>query len=842
MVVACFSLQAVAAEIYVAVDGSDANAGTKDKPLASVAMALRKARDLRRLKDPSIANGIRIIVGEGTYYFTETLFIRPEDSGTGTSPTIIEAADGASPVFSGGSQVFKWTKPNPNLRQHVEGLPSVAQGKIWAASLMKPWLTYSYDHNFRQLWVNGRKAIRARFPNGDSMHRILSWNHEDESCTVPFQNDSIWHGAGFAPTEMVIHQWWAIANLRVRAVEYSPDKTVVRFFQPESRIQSEHPWPAPWISKETGNSAFYLTNFIGFLDQPGEWHFDVKEQMLYYYPLSGEERDNTSVVFPELETIVKIEGTIDRPVSHIYFKGISFQHTGWLRPSQQGHVPHQTGMFMLDAYKLKKPGTPDKASLENQAWVGRPPAAVEASFTYKTGFENCSFMHLASTGLDYTRGNKYDVIKGNLFKDIGGSGILIGVFSDEATEVHIPYVPADAREITSHTQISNNLITDVTNEDWGCVGIGAGYVQDVNIEHNELCELSYTGISVGWGWTRSKNAMKNNRIRANKIHHYAKHMYDVAGIYTLSAQPGTIISENYIDSIYVAPYAHIPSHWFYLYTDEGTSYVTVKDNWCPSEKFLQNANGPGNTWTNNGPQVSNNIKNVAGLQKAYQHLSKEKTYAASWPINSFNAFAAVNKPLIIEVVINPVNEARLVSIFKSENAPIELSKWNNHFVAFGNVKDTAKLKGRIKAQFPDAVVRIYSDMFYTFDQSNCKPGKKVAEWSNITLTANLVNNADLQKEYLDYHKTQFQQWPEVSGGFCNANFQQLLLFKNGRQLMLVISIPKGKTLDELNPKTTENNPRVNDWNKLMSKYQEGIKGTRPGETWVFLQPITEKSK
>jgi hypothetical protein len=63
------------------------------------------------------------------------------------------------------------------------------------------------------------------------------------------------------------------------------------------------------------------------------------------------------------------------------------------------------------------------------------------------------------------------------------------------------------------------------------------------------------------------------------------------------------------------------------------------------------------------------------------------------------------------------------------------------------------------------------------------------------------------------------------------------MYKNGRQLMLIISIPKGENLDTLNPKTTENNPRVNDWNTLMQKYQEGIEGTKKGETWVFLKEI-----
>ncbi|RZK36771.1 MAG: L-rhamnose mutarotase, partial [Hymenobacter sp.] len=115
------------------------------------------------------------------------------------------------------------------------------------------------------------------------------------------------------------------------------------------------------------------------------------------------------------------------------------------------------------------------------------------------------------------------------------------------------------------------------------------------------------------------------------------------------------------------------------------------------------------------------------------------------------------------------------------------------------------------------------------------------QWNNIILTANLVKDPAKQREYLRYHATQFAQWPEVAQGFCRASFQQLLVFRQGRQLLLVISIPHGESLDELNPKTTENNPRVNDWNRLMQQYQEGLPGTRPGETWVFLQPVAAKS-
>ena len=612
-------------QIYVATGGADTNTGSHEKPLATVAMALRKVRELRRLNDSSVKNGIHIIVDKGIYRFEEPLFIRPEDAGTANSPTYIEAASGTKPIFSGGIEIKNWHRASA----HVPGLPKNAMEKIWVADAP---IEGDEVLDYRQLWINGKKAIRARNRNADSMYRILSWDHKTESCWIPKPAcPDISRAVGM---EMFIHQWWAIAILRIKSIQLQGDSARLTFLQPESRIQSEHPWPAPWISKKTGSSAFYLTNAIQFLDQPGEWYLDKLNRKLYYWPRPDEDLRTAQVIAPRLETLVKIQGTIDHPVSNVYFKGISFQHTGWLRPSRLGHVPHQAGMYMLDAYKLKVPGTPDKKGLENQAWLGRPAAAVEVSYASHTGFERCSFQHLASTGLDFQSGTHDDTIQGNLFKDIGGSGILAGVFSDEAVETHLPYQPTDLREVCTNEYIANNLITDVTNEDWGCVGIGAGYVRNMHIEHNEISDVSYTGISMGWGWTKTINVMSNNMIFANKIHHYAKHMYDVAGIYTLSAQPGSVISNNYIDSIYKEPYAHDPNHWFYLYTDEGSSYFTVKDNWCPAAKFLQNANGPNNVWENNGPQVSDSIKSAAGLLPAYRDLIIERVIDNNWAINN----------------------------------------------------------------------------------------------------------------------------------------------------------------------------------------------------------------
>jgi hypothetical protein len=556
--------------------------------------ALRQARELRRLDSIPRREVIRIQLKGGVYPLYEPLLIRPEDSGTEDGPTIFEAVAGETPVVSGGVRVSGWKK----------------EGKYWTAAAPecngRPFL-------FRQLWVNGRKAVRARNVGGDfgAMDRIRFNDREGRVLWVPAAAVARIRGAEEA--EMVIHQMWAVAVLRIKSITVQGDSAGLRFHDPEARVEFEHPWPQPMM-KPGFHSAFYLTNALALLDEPGEWYFDSRLRKIYYMPQPDEDMRTAEVIVPYLETLVQVEGTIDRPVRHIHFRNIGFQHANWTRPSEQGHVPLQAGMFMLDAYKLRPAGAPGNQNkgIENQAWIGRPAAAVLVGCANNIRFEGCAFERMGACALDFSYATQEDWVVDCVFRDIAGNGLQIGKFSDVGMETHLPYDPADGREVCSHQYIYNNLITDAANEDWGCVGIAAGYVRDIHIAHNEVSEVSYTGISLGWGWTKTVNCMRNNRVEANYIHHYAKHMYDVAGIYTLSAQSNTFITGNRIDSIYHPPYAHDPNHWFYLYTDEGSSFITVRDNWCPGEKFLQNANGPGNTWGENGGMVSDSIKSKAG--------------------------------------------------------------------------------------------------------------------------------------------------------------------------------------------------------------------------------------
>ena len=598
----------LAGEIWISPKGSDFNDGTRQSPKATLTSALRQAREWRRTEDNRIQGGITIYMEGGTYAFYEPFFIRPEDSGTKESPTIIRSVGDEKVILSGGISINGWKK----------------QGKVWVADVP---VFNGRPLDFRQLWVNGKKAVRARdVEDFEKMNRICSVDEKNEILYVPAVSirrliDNKGNlKAKYA--EMVLHQMWCVANLRIRSVEVQGDSAAIRFHQPESRIQFEHPWPRPMVTTDGHNSAFYLTNARELQDVPGEWYHDIDARKIYYYPREGEKMQEAEVIVPAVETLVRVEGTLDRPVCHIRFEKITFSYTTWMRPSEKGHVPLQAGMYLTDGYRIDPKMQRNYLNhlLDNQGWLGRPAAAVRVVAARQIDFERCRFEHLGSTGLDYEEAVQGGVVRGCLFRDIAGNGLLVGSFSPAAHETHLPYDPADRREVCTQQQINNCYFTEIGNEDWGCLAIAAGYVGDVNIEHNEISEVPYSGISLGWGWTQTVNCMRNNRVHANLIHHYAKHMYDVAGIYTLGSQPKSYVTENCVHSIYKPGYVHDPNHWFYLYTDEGSSFITVRDNWTEGEKYLQNANGPGNVWENNGPKVDNDVHERAGLEAGYKDL------------------------------------------------------------------------------------------------------------------------------------------------------------------------------------------------------------------------------
>ena len=313
------SISLSATDIWVSPSGSDSGDGSKNSPKATLNAALRQARELRRLNDPGIKEGITIHLEKGVHNVYEPLFVRPEDSGTSASPTVILGEDGAS--ISGGVQITGWKK----------------QGKLWVADVPS---FNGRPLDFRQLWVNGSKAVRARdVEDFEKMYRIRSVDNENRILWVPAEAVKKIMKAPYA--EMVLHEMWCVANLRIKSVEIQGDSAGVRFHDPESRIQFEHPWPRPMVTTDGHNSAFYLTNAKELLDRPGEWYHDINTRKLYYYPREGEDMRSAEAVVPAVErrpALRHLDDPGDGPVQEVPVVG-----HGDHRPGEGVQVVLQNG-------------------------------------------------------------------------------------------------------------------------------------------------------------------------------------------------------------------------------------------------------------------------------------------------------------------------------------------------------------------------------------------------------------------------------------------------------------------------------------------------------------------
>ena len=450
----------------------------------SIHDALRQARDWRRTHDPRCEGGITITLQEGRYYMQEPLFLRPEDSGTEKSPLIIRG-------------------------NHK----SVICGDI--------------RQSHTQLWPK------------EGMKRMISFDKEARTITIPTPPKEVLSlfTSHLSPLEMVVHQRWAIAILRVKEMKVESNKTIVSFKEPESRLEFEHPWPQPVINGEKGNSSFLLR--------------------------TTEQRDG-------IEQLIIIDGA-----SYVRFEGITLNKTCWNRPLHKGHVTLQGGFPLVDAYKLAVSGLPWDPDLENQAWIERPVSAVTVRNAHHVDFNSVVFENLAATALDFVDNISDCLVQKCTFGNIGGTAIMAGSFAESPMEVHRPY--QHLAERCQRLTIKDNFVHDAANEDWGAVGFALGYVRHCTISRNHVSYLSYSGICVGWGWTPHNTGMENNHIISNSVKGYARQLYDAGGIYTLSKQPNSSIRDNDISQPYPAPYA-TNDRGFCIYLDAHTDGFTIENN------------------------------------------------------------------------------------------------------------------------------------------------------------------------------------------------------------------------------------------------------------------------
>lgn len=575
--------------LYVAPDGDDSNAGTLSAPLKTVA----RARDLVRAMNGDMSADITVYLRSGTYPQASTLAFSNADSGTNGFYVKYRAYPGERPIITGGKAITGFTL-------------SDAKAGVYSAS--------GVTTAFRQLYVNGVKAVRARSPNLGSngafaFNRLTGADNTAQNIQVAASEVGSW--GNLTKVELHVITGWGDNTLRIASIDTSGGTAFIKVQSPESSIVFVRPYPH--LGGQFGGftkHVYYFENAREFLDQAGEWYLDEAAHVLYYKPRSGEDMTQATVVAPMLETVMSIAGTsTTSQAGYLWFEGITFAHSTYMRPSESGFCDAQAGQYNLTA------------TSDNKQTIGRPAAGVSVTNANHVHFERNVFTQMGASGLDFVSGTHDDVIIGNVVTDIAGNGISIGKFTqDESTEYHVPYNPTDKNEICTNDTIKDNYIHHVTTEFQGGCGIAAGYPKQLDIEHNELGYTNYTAISVGYGWTSSVNAMSSNKINNNDVHHAVQILADGAAIYTLSnQQPNSQMQYNYVHDYQTSSWADYGSNGLYL--DEQTSGYTVAHNALVSAptNVAQNHTGT-NTITDTPAADPQSVKAMAGIEAAYADI------------------------------------------------------------------------------------------------------------------------------------------------------------------------------------------------------------------------------
>jgi hypothetical protein len=579
---AVVSAQSAFATFYVSPSGNDANPGTEAAPFRT----LERARTAVRSVNAGMSGPVIVYLRGGVYTLTSTLTFGAQDSGMNGFQVVYAAYPGETPVISGGQAITGWTADG-------SGRFRASVGTL----------------RFRQLYVNGKRAVRARTPDAGSYYQLRSFDEGGRRLEVAANQVGNWQRLN--QVEMItLGKGVNQSNLRIASITTSGSSAFVTGQDPERSRLFQQGYPI----KEPGRP-FYFENALEFLTTAGEWYLNTSTNEVTYQPRPGEDMATAVVVAPRLEQVVNITGTLDNPVHDLEFRGLTFEHSTWLTPNSEGYIGDQASVVF----------TQPLPSDEIASYPGhRLPAGVHVEAANKIRFERNVFRNMGASALNFYLGVNDSTIIGNLITGVSGSGISI--------DLNLEGNPADTRKICRRNVISNNYISQTGRDYYQTVGIMLGYTDGTIVEHNELSDMPYSGITVGWGWENRANAARNNIVRYNNVSDVLNMMADGGGIYTLSRQPGTLIAENYVHDI-VRTSIQGGYNISGIYLDEGSDLITVRDNVLQNtgdRALFQNGNGPSNTFSNNSGSSPTTIAN-AGLVAAYHDIRPGSSPAPSPP-------------------------------------------------------------------------------------------------------------------------------------------------------------------------------------------------------------------
>ena len=503
------------ADVYAAPQGSG-SACTCAAP-CSLDGARDRARELAAQKD--LGRDLVIELAGGTYLRSAPFVLGVADSGANGHAVIYRAAASATPVLSGGLPVTGFAPDRGGVQ--VASVPAGTRG--------------------RQLYVNGRRATRARGGDAPSGYTLQSGGFTLGDPAIASWPDRL-------KLEVVGLKQWKSFRCGISDVSTAAGLVLLQPCWGYSQAQASHNF----------DSVAWLENARELLDQPGEFYLDEDAGRLYYWPLADEDLTSAEVILPTAESLLRAAGTPAAPVHDITFSGLTFAYATWNGPSSSD------GYAALQAGITKRGGV-----------IQKPPAHVTLHATERVQLTGCRFTHLGAAGLAIEAGARNNTVERCRFEDLSGSAILVG----DVTHVE-DHHPSDPALIVRDNAVRGCYVTRTSAEYFDMAALFAGYTTRTTFEGNEIFDVPYTGISLGWGWGSvdpggaggytTPSTAQGNLVRNNLISHHMRRLHDGGAIYVLGAQPGSTMQGN-ISADQGYPYGN-----FYL--DNGSQGWTVAGN------------------------------------------------------------------------------------------------------------------------------------------------------------------------------------------------------------------------------------------------------------------------